>query len=84
MPSLRPKLFHSVTEYITSILPPPPVIVPWNQAWHLRAPEFIDEPPSPSPVTSSSPSSPVTFTSFGEFASHVLVIRYSPITHHIA
>jgi len=80
-------LFHSVTEYIkevTGILPPRPVIVPWSRAWRLRALEFIDEPPSPSPVTSSSPTSPVTFSSFGEFASHVLGVRYSPITHHIA
>jgi len=33
-------------------------------------------------MTSSSPSSPVIFSSFGEFASRVLGVHYSPITHH--
>jgi hypothetical protein len=77
-----PVIFPSVSEYIKvrsglSTIPSP-VTVPWSKSWRLQAPEFIDEDDPAFSFSvlavSSAPSSPLIFSSFGEYASKVLGI----------
>jgi hypothetical protein len=84
----EPPRFSSFSDYYSRglRLPPSPlVIVPWSRTWRLKAPDFLDEspPPSPLPVTTLV-SQPPRFSSFSEFASSVLGISPIPPPLHLA
>lgn len=67
-------------------LPIPAVIRPWSRAWRLEAPEFVDDDDpalSSAPLTSSASSS-ILCSTFGEFANRILGFSNIPATFHCA